>query len=175
MRAFLKTLSVVTTTTTTTTTTFKVFFLTDIYDTFQTTVCFPASIFMPLTTKVTYCTYLISIFRPMTAFRHPVFLGFHLPTVANFQICVILSYQFQTSDITQICCVSPFVSHKVIFHCALLHGHKMRKFLSTTPTHTHTHTHTISGFHWGSLLSVTFINQLMHSIITVVDVKIYVI
>jgi len=34
----------------------------------------------------------------------------------------------------------------------------------------------ISGFHRASLLlSVTFINQLMHSIITVVDVKIYVI
>jgi hypothetical protein len=30
----------------------------------------------------------------------------------------------------------------------------------------------ISGFHRASLLSVTFINQLMHSIITVVDVKI---
>ena len=30
----------------------------------------------------------------------------------------------------------------------------------------------ISGFHRTSLLSVTFINQLMHSIITVVDVKI---
>jgi hypothetical protein len=29
----------------------------------------------------------------------------------------------------------------------------------------------ISGFHHASLLSVTFINQLMHSIITVVDVK----
>jgi hypothetical protein len=33
----------------------------------------------------------------------------------------------------------------------------------------------IPGFHRASLLSVTFINQLMHSIITVVDVKIYVI
>ena len=30
----------------------------------------------------------------------------------------------------------------------------------------------ISGFHHASLLSVTFINQLMHSIITVMDVKI---
>jgi hypothetical protein len=33
----------------------------------------------------------------------------------------------------------------------------------------------ISGFHRASLLSVTFINQLMHSIITAVDVKIYVV
>jgi len=33
----------------------------------------------------------------------------------------------------------------------------------------------ISGFHRASLLSVTFINQLMHSIITIVDVKIYII
>jgi len=32
----------------------------------------------------------------------------------------------------------------------------------------------ISGFHHASLLSVTFINQLMHSIITIVD-KIYII
>jgi hypothetical protein len=31
----------------------------------------------------------------------------------------------------------------------------------------------ISDFHRASLLLVTFINQLMHSIITVVDVKIY--
>jgi hypothetical protein len=31
----------------------------------------------------------------------------------------------------------------------------------------------ISGFHRASLLSVTFINQLMHSIITVVDVIIF--
>jgi len=30
----------------------------------------------------------------------------------------------------------------------------------------------ISGLHRVSLLSVTFINQLMHSIITVIDVKI---
>ena len=30
----------------------------------------------------------------------------------------------------------------------------------------------ISGFHRASLLSVTFINQLMHSILTIVDVKI---
>ena len=30
----------------------------------------------------------------------------------------------------------------------------------------------IAGFHRASLLSVTFINQLMHSIITVTDVKI---
>jgi len=30
----------------------------------------------------------------------------------------------------------------------------------------------ISDFHHASLLSVTFINQLMHSIITVIDVKI---
>jgi hypothetical protein len=29
----------------------------------------------------------------------------------------------------------------------------------------------ISGFHRASLLSVTFINQLMHSIMTVVDIK----
>ena len=29
----------------------------------------------------------------------------------------------------------------------------------------------IPGFHLASLLSVTFINQLMHSIITIVDVK----
>ena len=33
-------------------------------------------------------------------------------------------------------------------------------------------TQSISGFHRASLLTVTFINQLMHSIITVVDVKI---
>ena len=33
----------------------------------------------------------------------------------------------------------------------------------------------ISGIYRASLLSVIFINQLMHSIITVVDVKIYVI
>jgi len=33
----------------------------------------------------------------------------------------------------------------------------------------------ISGFHRASLLSVTFIKQLMQSIITVVDVKIYII
>jgi hypothetical protein len=33
----------------------------------------------------------------------------------------------------------------------------------------------ISGFHRASLLSVTFINKLMHTITTVVDVKIYVI
>jgi hypothetical protein len=32
--------------------------------------------------------------------------------------------------------------------------------------------HLTSGFHRAPLLSVTFINQLMHSIITVVDVKI---
>jgi hypothetical protein len=31
----------------------------------------------------------------------------------------------------------------------------------------------ISCFHHASLLSVTFINQLMHSIITAVDVRIY--
>jgi len=30
----------------------------------------------------------------------------------------------------------------------------------------------ISGFHRASLISVTFINQLMHTIITVIDVKI---
>jgi ribosomal protein S1 len=30
----------------------------------------------------------------------------------------------------------------------------------------------IAGFHRASLISVTFINQLMHSIITVIDVKI---
>jgi len=29
----------------------------------------------------------------------------------------------------------------------------------------------ISGFHRASLLSVTFINQILHSIITLVDVK----
>ena len=33
----------------------------------------------------------------------------------------------------------------------------------------------ISGSHHASLLSVTFINQLMHSIITVVDIKVYVV
>jgi len=33
----------------------------------------------------------------------------------------------------------------------------------------------ISGFHRASLLLVTFINQLMHSITTIVDVKIYII
>jgi len=33
----------------------------------------------------------------------------------------------------------------------------------------------VSVFHRASLLSVTFINQLMHSIITIADVKIYVI
>ena len=33
----------------------------------------------------------------------------------------------------------------------------------------------IAGFHRASLLSVTVINQLMHSIITIADVKIYVI
>ena len=35
--------------------------------------------------------------------------------------------------------------------------------------------HGISGFHRASLLSVTFINQLMHSIITIVDYKICII
>ena len=35
--------------------------------------------------------------------------------------------------------------------------------------------HGISGFHRASLLSVTFINQLMHSIITIVDDKICII
>ena len=30
----------------------------------------------------------------------------------------------------------------------------------------------VSGFHRASMISVTFINQLMHSIITVIDVKI---
>ena len=33
----------------------------------------------------------------------------------------------------------------------------------------------ILGFHRASLLSVTFINQLMHSIIKIMDVKIYII
>jgi len=33
----------------------------------------------------------------------------------------------------------------------------------------------LSGFHHASLLSVTFINQLMHSIITTAEIKIYVI
>jgi len=33
-------------------------------------------------------------------------------------------------------------------------------------------TQLMSGFHRASLLSVTFINQLMHSIITVIEVKI---
>ena len=33
----------------------------------------------------------------------------------------------------------------------------------------------VSGFHLVSLLSVTFINRLMHSVITAADVKIYVI
>ena len=34
---------------------------------------------------------------------------------------------------------------------------------------------TVSGFHRASLLSVTFINQLTHSIITIADINIYVI
>jgi hypothetical protein len=33
----------------------------------------------------------------------------------------------------------------------------------------------VSGFHRASLLSVTFINQLMHTIITTADIKVYVI
>jgi hypothetical protein len=51
---------------------------------------------MPLRTKVTYCTFLISIFRPLTAFR-PVFLSFQPSNCCK--LSDICNCQFPSSNL----------------------------------------------------------------------------
>jgi hypothetical protein len=70
------------------------------------------------------------------------------------------------------------VDTAVLIMSAVTHTGSWPHCISKTVLNTGTCPHTkvtsvlISGFHCASLLSVTFINQLMHSIIRVVDVKI---